>query len=817
MRFSLKLIVVTGSAALTLLVCAIFFLDPEATDAPATGFVDTTDLPKAGEFRQDNASPQRSLQTSQQAESIQILILGEGGHPIPTAKLEVHSDNAPLKHYTTGLDGISYIEPSTRDLWMAINANGYLRTYRLLDHSEPYQVFSLDTGGTLTGVIQIHGKGNIQSSFSFDVIGHGQLPNNVPRQLFSRLGADTTKIPVQANGHFQLLGVPLEWQSVARIPKPYLACGENDPSTIANLGQTIRGLKINNYQVITLHKMPWVRGKLVSSTTGSPVPFQTLQMALEFENGAYEWLGAKSKDDGSFEIPFVPHQDQDYRSACEPGYERGPNSVDIEVVQGNELGNSQFSIDLRTKIDRWNFGTIELENQEILKFHVQDEGGNPVQGAVASNINVSLPTGTNGNSSLMLGDFERPILIGAPGYEISEFPVPVDLSQTLIVTLQPSATLTIQIKAKDGICLEGLDLQIQADGRVFPKEINFRHLQSISSPPKSGKSNSNGHEIKYWALEPDTKSIFLPFISTGVRLQLGITGALGRPLAVSNPFTINPGEQKVVNLDIQTPPRILLGKVVDSYGMPVPDAKIKLITNSPSFWPTTTDDGGLFQFPPLGATECTISVRKDGYALFQDEGFQIPATSEPIIISLDMARELSLFVTDENGNHLEDVVLFYGKADGGMFATSPVATGNPYQISAPPGEFELSWMAGGLVGSINIPAKINEYDLELPALGYLRATFFRTDTTESAGYRFNLVPHEASNQSFNGLHNLYFDGTTTQIVKDQISILPGKYTVSAWPYLGHGIEPPTAQKLGEISIESGKTLEMEFHLIAFPH
>jgi outer membrane lipoprotein SlyB len=194
-------------------------------------------------------------------------------------------------------------------------------------------------------------------------------------------------------------------------------------------------------------------------------------------------------------------------------------------------------------------------------------------------------TGADGRFQLTLSTTEEVALeAAAPGYLRAEGQfVPRTSTTPSVLRLEPAARLS--------------GLVVDAAGRPVPQTYVLVSTQGSKQMTLS---------------RPDGR-----FVVSGLRFQTGYEIRASRPGFIHTELkarTPAPGQTAPPVRIVLGSGAIAFGHVVDEAGSPVPGAKVTLTTAGRSWFPTTTDAEGRFEFRALETGKATLRVRSAGFS-----------------------------------------------------------------------------------------------------------------------------------------------------------------------------------------------------------
>jgi hypothetical protein len=205
------------------------------------------------------------------------------------------------------------------------------------------------------------------------------------------------------------------------------------------------------------------------------------------------------------------------------------------------------------------------------------------------------------------------------------------------------------------------------------------------------------------------------FCAVGLLMLIGFVGWMAievRALRQAELLVYANAQRQAANAQQQAERGDLEGVVVDRRGRPLSDAKVLVVLKTwPEGWyrqedfATTSDSEGRFRLAKLlptdGHREVLVAAVKDGHALtstYQTKCSGEPPTTEPIVLKLEDAVDLTVFVHDRAGRPVAQaaVVPEFRRTSGGQEHLVYLQASEPIQaVSNPDGRVGLGCLQRG--------------------------------------------------------------------------------------------------------------------------
>lgn len=633
---------------------------------------------------------------------------------------------------------------------------------------------------------------------------------DVPNILMAHLDMGFKKLRMDANGYFELQGLPEDWQADMRLPNGWLLRSYHGPGSFHVPSSTLRGISPADGIHLGLVRSPGFRGRVVTPDGEEGVGQVDVLAFIDFESRQDNALfnGAMSKRDGTFFIAIIPSNDEELKAWCLNEEMPVPTKVEV-VLRGNEeFAKNSFTLDLTTQVDPWFLGDLSLREASKLRILARDESGAPISGAFAVGESTSKQSGPDGLIQVVLGGNDIHLKVLASGYLPHQLETSSIENGTTEVTLVEAATLTCSFKLPEGVSSKGLVIKLRGNQGLFGEPLERQDINRIRMQSKlqswRGKLHANGEETLRVAIRDNSNEIQLWGFKSQVPIACQLEGPMGEVLAAADDLVFTPGEKKTVEFQLSSTRGALFGFILDDDGNAIPNANVTVRAEGGFLFCQSKDDGS-FRFDWLPLRPLHVESDKRGYAPFIARGLIPTESISPLHIRLETPRNLDVFFVDPTGDSVPGGRVFYTQG------FSDRTVGDAQHITdVPLSAFEMYWRTGGLDGKVLVPANVTEYVVQVPAMGSVSLRVTRKPNPDFLHWRFILDPinddmPEGYRRSYS--HSIYPNEAVGKV--DFPARVTGKFRARV--EFGN-TEPQSVIDLGMVEILEGECLNLEADL-----
>jgi len=527
----------------------------------------------------------------------------------------------------------------------------------------------------------------------------------------------------------------------------------------------------------------------------------------------------KRPRDGFFRIPMSVLNSSNHQEWCEDPELAfaGAHSVKVEVGSTDDYAGVEIDMDLTNRVNPWDLGNILVKDLAHLPIRVVDAAGVPITGAFAFGKKLSAPTDSDGFTDVPLADGVEYIEVGAVGYQSVDLSALQAFTERVTITLEHAVRLQVSWQVPTGYDMSEVLFRIQSEGPTFHQLASKLDSAGLTIRRAGGLRYIGGNTVGAtgmtnadFRLDPEQRDFHIWGLSAGVSMRAMLVDRMRNPIASSPPMIFFDGEERAVELEISALPGPLVGKVVDSSGAPVSGAQVMVRGNSRGASETTAPDG-TFGFGSLSGPTIWLTVEREGYATWEEGKFVLPPPGQPIEIMLEHERVMTIFFRDSAGTTYQDGFI---DSPGEVLEGATSKDGGFVLHALPQGSFKIYWTIGGADGEEWVPEGVDEYVLEVPAMGsvVIHASRETADEVDFVNVRFIPVDHSGDvDVDSTYKRGIRFEHDVLEVDKVYGALLPGKYRVefSLRNFSDNQWGEVPLQVIESVDVSAGKELELE--------
>lgn len=356
------------------------------------------------------------------------------------------------------------------------------------------------------------------------------------------------------------------------------------------------------------------------------------------------------------------------------------------------------------------FGDIVLDAGRRLNAVLQDVSDAPIAGGrIAAEGQVSAPTGSDGRTTIPLTLAAKTLLAGAYGYRLRRIPLGETLPDPLVVVLEASNRLIVEVRFQDGSLPPSSASVELAFSRPMEADApeNLDDFADVRGTPNGStqtwatSAGTSGYEIGYPLNREGQIAVSdLPASeSIGVKVKDRYEHEL-----VSRSVELGPTETKALQLVLPRKPRTVAATVTDAKGASIGGVEVQLGGGH-----ARTDARGAFSFPDVLGEARSLTLSAPGYATLMVEGSEVFTRSRYV---LEEGRSVWVQVVDASGAPTQATVTFV-LADGTKLIAVGRSAGSYEVERAPARPASVEAKAGDEVASVAVGADQNQVRIVL--------------------------------------------------------------------------------------------------------
>jgi hypothetical protein len=618
--------------------------------------------------------------------------------------------------------------------------------------------------------------------FSMYALSGVDIPQAVKDEFWThKAGVGTSMIPIDREGNFRLLGLPADWIGRMRMPNGYVVYSVEAPATIRDKN-FVELPQVSQSLLFRCFELPAFTGRVVTPDGSSGVPGVrvVVNAYLTAEKNNTTSLMGESQADGTFYLPIFAGNTTISKQWCEHPDSITLYAVDISLSGSKDWADNATPIDLVDKNDPWQLGDLPMKERSDFLFRAIDEQGKPIAGAFARTFTLSEATDAEGNGQVALSEDTLEVWVGAKGFLSVRKDATYKIGKVVDFVLPKAARLFVSWSIPEGMDMSTATFRIYtAEGSIFAIHNrafdSFRRAEGLHLIGGRGP-NSSGQMSRYWQLKHDQRDFEIWGLAPGVAMEIRIADLLGTALA-SSMVTLAAGEERSLELVIDEAPKDFFGRVLDVNGTPLPGVQISIDNQDGYGWGQSTSKDGDFRFQGVVRQIIDLDFTKDGYVKYSMPNFQIPASGDAGVLTLDPAREVGIFFQDKSGRYYENG---YVRTPGEYVRNASVENGGIQIASLPQAEFSFEWQLGGAKGTALVPADVEEYVVAVPEMASVAVHATRADAAERDYVNVTFVPVGAAREgieTYDYERSISFEAGENTVDAEFPVLMPGLYRV----------------------------------------
>jgi hypothetical protein len=737
--------------------------------SPGTRVVQSSGIERPEEPKRTSASDLKPLETvpfqdegAQDGGSVVVEVLSDGAGPVEGAEVILFDEQRAIASRQTEKNGRTRFRAGTDVADVLIVASGRPPFLTEISLKPGLRSVHLPAGAVVSGrlrmvdgllpeglVVRLRGKHASART--------AELPLAVLEIVRRRDGGKKGHpARIDARGSFAFHGLPVSWMGYLDLPSGYRLAEVAGYQRSFELEHPREGLDLPVLQ------MPAIRGRVVTSDRSAAVPKARLRIEKTWKESGLSGQAMVADEKGHFEIPIE-----------RPGL----SSIRLEIGDASGGAGSVVTLD-RGFEEVTDLGDVPLAPVKSIPFVVRNVEGLPIAGAVAAAdgdgfVDISAPTAGDGTGELKAPLGLQQMTVVAVGYYSSQVEVPDSVTTPLLVVLDKGTSLKVRLTSPTGEVPRGVNVYLNGKNSLFRDESGRMERAAAKAGATSYLlAMSGGRDGATYNYRPDKKGeVLLTGLRPGIPLTLSGRGQDGGTV-VEETITLEPGEDREIELSVNEAPRTLMGVVQDEAGRRLVGAKVTLEIMGLGRTGQDVKADGTFRFEGIFSETVDITVKCPGYAPFIDAELPVPTEGRQTELVLKPGRTVRLHVADAKGRPRGGVRIFVSTAGRSRRFLSSGETGEKGTLELkdlPHGmvEFEayVAYTRYPLVHDTSKP----EARIELPAQGVVKAAW-EFDLPDRKGWRVRLIPEdgEGSARRFYSRHSRRHATIT--------GVRPGTYT-----------------------------------------
>lgn len=457
--------------------------------------------------------------------------------------------------------------------------------------------------------------------------GGRDWPDPVYEEIFRLLRQRVPAVcRTDSTGAFAFRGLPPKWTGVLSIPSGFVLGDEHPPVPHLHGGGEIRFVSARAGIDVWLEHPPRLEGRLLNSTSLTPVADALLRGDLESKSGKRILLEATSGEDGRFAL-FVP----------EPSFA----ALTLVFAAGADgagetrVGPTEFS-------QSYSLGDLFLSEGALWPLVVEDELGEPVAGAVASASQLgpfSSPTDDEGRTSLLIPAVglgtPSTLEVQAEGFGTAQVERPAGEARELNVTLRRAAVLEVEVELPPHVWNTGLRLVLESTGQPLFAGV---HGSTNEDPMRFVQSFDMAGRLAVLDLRPHQD------------LSLSVLGAAGNLLTRQAVAPLQTGELRRLTVPLFVMTRKVHATVKDNLGIGLTNVSFEFFRGEQQVFHGTNDRKSAFRVDYLPLDGLRLVVSKRGFVSQEFDEHTLPGATNRFLITMQRARDLRLKLQNLDGS-----------------------------------------------------------------------------------------------------------------------------------------------------------------------
>ena len=637
--------------------------------------------------------PNRISENAHASEAINVMVVDDGGEPIPAAQLTWLDDQgsfiAGASAWTDELGRATFLATVVISPWILVQSSCSLPSVHQVRAGVGNEVEIRLGPRILAGrVVTNTPSGLLPDRLSVESLQPGQpgLPGAMARALADHgIWRSRLQIPVELDGSFRLLGGhPTSHVVVKALGAFYRIDGKDVPRAaewtipIGSLNLDLHVGQSGGFKGVFEAPNPEVEVDGHGIEEGiKPV---VLRWSFEDDRGRGEHGQMHVESGAPFFLPFggsTPSQAIFRFSFVEE---------QVALAEFVRRGPFEGVVDL---------GVIRPEDKgRMLSVIVTDSRRRPIDGAlVRVDGGAVFRTESSGWADIKLPPRDVTLRVGAFGFEVHECRISKERQELVEVGLLPSNRLKVQVEnleRADAVAGLLLDLRIRQPlrERSLDYEENF---SSVHGPSPSGMSVSD--ESTEWAFRmTPSGTLELSDMPALQAFRWALKDGHGHQLA-SGRTSLSRGEIRTLTIPIRAPALMISGVIRDEQSQPIRGVRV-CVGGTPFSTKERSDVNGEFSLSNVYKTQVTVDMY---HPEFVPQRVRVDSTSSPLAITLQrgVIREFLLMTREDSPVDAPlEILLSDGSVHGtkrlgpGLYRSYPIPLQEQYRlrIGAPPGQ-----------------------------------------------------------------------------------------------------------------------------------
>lgn len=600
-----------------------------------------------------------------------------------------------------------------------------------------------------------------------------------------------------ADGSFSFDRLPAGFSGSLFLPSTHLLLEEHS-SVLAGEYSRTKVRAGNNQILVRTIKLPSVTGRLVWADNGVPIVGE-LWVTRATPGGENE-SGSVSFSDSNGEFAFgLPVTDSAMRLSSK---ERSQGLLHDKLRFGPRTVNGiakefEHSVALKDAVFPLDLGTIHVPRARAIQLLVLGNEDAPLVGAaVTSSIDSGL-TDSEGRVELHT-EVEDELQALAFGHSWQSFELPTESTATLRLTPgitlavrivggndQLGATIPIQL-SWDTTPFQGADLTTPGDFDALPSRIHDA-LQPDTFRAAQGSTIKAG--APGWvSFNPAAKGdLLIPGLIGGSTMRIALFDLLEQVLVEREVRLPRTTGIHVVELDpanVNANASNLIVQVVDATSQPLPGGAVFVTyrdTGRGSRF--ECNDEGRLNLGPLSHGTYELNVYADGRLPVMFDEYVLDSETPPLVVALEPARTLRVFVTDNSGNPLKARNVLLSSDNGWKSELEDAGLDGVKFFNAPKRNLEVSFSIGTRAYRQTIDNVQTEVRVQVPRHGTLTVPFDSPPPLEPPTPNgedvvlLRVIVREANGDGEVALRH-WLDIGDQSAFELQTNLLPGEYTLT---------------------------------------
>jgi hypothetical protein len=585
---------------------------------------------------------------------LQVQVVDHAGHPVANVRVLPWVGAYLGEEGFTDDAGFVSLEPLSGYGGLAIVAPNRIAEFAPMTLGADVVTIVLQKGQTITGQVNFPVKKAQSIPKEISLLGpSGEYLPSLPFSVSYALeeleifqgGCD---LPLDEEGRFHVEGIYQGWDSsIFFYPEGVVQLVEGDVESDEDWGESIILTSATEHVVMDFIAMPRVSGRLLTVRDGAPIEDAIIDVEIEIK-GFDEPLSAFAFNDadGSFE-GFLELPEGEMLQAWRNGtLALKPSSAILIVETFDRPSGIEFEFDLTDRQNPFDFGDIHMEQEGTFGVRVVDAQGAPVANAAVDADAIGEHTDEAGYVLVLPGEEPETMIVGAPGYRTTSFPLPGQLEEITEVVLEKDTNLVISwqlpkhvdlddlvlsISNPDGETILRREMQLMREARIrFGYGISWRHERNeADAEPQS--------DFEYW-LSTGINEVHAWGFEANVPLEISLLDQLGNQILKTQTIELKEQEHRTVEMEVNFIPRVLRGRVVDEDGATITEGELFFGDLEGDYEAAYMTEAGDFEITGLATEKLDLVIVVDGFDDVVLEELSVPADGMPIDVVMKAVK-----------------------------------------------------------------------------------------------------------------------------------------------------------------------------------